>query len=170
MKRQTKNIITREWVEKELRFYNTADIRSSLVLCGALSPLFLALTFMLVYGAFAVFDAIWLKIVVAVLTGVIISSPVWIHLIYLYHRLAERKKLLRGEFDITIRPVSQKREKIIYRHLEEFLYFEDFEEISVQHTTFQLASPGDDFYIVHYKGGKLIKLFYPLKTHEYKEL
>ena len=27
MEKQTKNIITREWIEKELWFYNTADLK-----------------------------------------------------------------------------------------------------------------------------------------------
>ena len=44
MEKQTKNEITREFIEKELRFYNTADIRSTLVLCGGLSLFFVPLT------------------------------------------------------------------------------------------------------------------------------
>lgn len=166
MEKQTKNIITREWVEKELRFYNTADIRSTLVLCGALSLLFVLLTVGLVWGFFALFKNIWLKILLSVLMGGLTSAPVWINLLSLIVSLKERKLLNCGEFDIVTRDVSYKSEKMVYRHIQEYLHFSDFKEFSVGHTTFQLASAGDTFYIVHYNAKKDIKLLYSAKMYE----
>ncbi len=168
MEKQTKNIITREWVEKELRFYNTADIRSTLVLCGVLSLLFLPLTIGIVYAICALIENILLKIVLSVIIGAITSAPIWINLLRLRGSLTERKLLENGDFDIVIRNVQYKSEKIVHRHIEEYLHFDDFEEFSVEHTTFQLASQGDAFYIIHYKTKRLIKLLYSAKMYEYK--
>ena len=101
--------------------------------------------------------------------GGLISAPVWINLLSLRHILAERKMLLRGEFDITIQTVSYKSEKIVHRHIEKFLHFTGYQNISVANTTFDLASQGDKFYIVHYQTQNIIKLLYPQKTHEYND-
>lgn len=161
-------MISREWVEKELRFYNTADIRSTLVLCGALSVPFLPLAVGAVYGVFSSIENILLKIVFSVIMGGITSAPIWINLLALRIAFAERKLLKRGEFDIVTREVSYKSEKVVHRHVEEFLHFNDFKDISVGHTDFQLASVGDTFYIVHYKTNNRIKLFYPARMYEYK--
>ena len=67
MEKQTKNVITREFIETELRFYNTASIRLTLILCGALSLIFVPLTIGVVYGFFSLLKNIWLKIVLSVL-------------------------------------------------------------------------------------------------------
>ncbi len=169
MEKQTKNIITREWVAKELHFYNTADIRATLVLCGILSLFFVPLSVALVYEIVTLFKNALLKIFISIFVGGSMSAPVWTNLLALHTSLKERKMLLKNEFEIAIRTVLYKSEKIVHRHIAEYLHFEDFKEISVEHTTFQLSSQGDDFYIVHYKGSKLIKLLYSSKIYEYKE-
>ena len=166
--KQTKNILSREWVEKELRFYNIADIRFSLILCGVLSLFLLPLTVGIVYAIRALIENILLKIVFSVLFAAITSAPIWINLFALHTALEERKLLRCGEFDIVTREVLYKSEKVVRRHTEEVLHFNDFKEISVEHTTFQLASQGDVFYIVHYKTKNFIKLLYPAKMYEYK--
>ena len=89
-------------------------------------------------------------------------------LILLVRALLERKTLLRGEFDIVTREVLYKREKRVQRHTEECLKFDDFKEISVTHTAYELASAGDAFYIVHYKAKKRIKLLYSARAYDYQ--
>ena len=168
VEKQTKNIITREWVEKELRFYNTADIKAMLVLCGALSLVLIPFTVGFVYAICVFVPNVALKIILSVLIGALSTAPVWINLLGLRGALSERKLLRRGEFDIAVRTVTRKSEKPVYRHVEEFLHFDDFEEISFGHTKFQLASHGDEFYIVHYKTRKTIKLLYSAKMYEYE--
>lgn len=169
MEKQTKNVITRDFVAKELKFFNTADIRSILVLCGGLSLVFLPLTFGLVYGILCLFEALLLKIILSFVVGVIISAPVWINLLTLPKILAERALLLKGDFEITVKTVLYKNEKIVRRHTEGFLHFEGFKECSVGNTTFQLTSEDDEFYIVHYRSRDSIKLLYFTKIYEYKE-
>jgi hypothetical protein len=169
MEKQTKNIITRKWVEKELRFYNTANIRSALVFCGTFSLLSVPLTILIVYAACTVFENIVLKIALSIFMGAFTSAPTWIYLLLTFYLLSERKLLNRGEFDIVTRELLYKNEKMVHRHLEEFLHFQDFKEISVGHTSFQLALQGDTYYIVHYKTKKSIKLLYSAKMYEYHD-
>ena len=50
MQKQTKNIITREWLEKELYFYNTAALRTHAVICATVSFLLLPIIILCVVG------------------------------------------------------------------------------------------------------------------------
>jgi hypothetical protein len=166
---QMKNIIAREFIEKELRFYNKADICSTLVLCGALSLIFVPLTVGIVYGFFVLLEITWLKILLSVLVGGLTSAPVWMNLLSLRTSLTERKLLQNGDFDIAVCEVQYKDEKLIRQHTEKILHFVGFKEISVGNNIYDLSSHGDEFYIVHYKGCTDIKLLYSLKTYEFKE-
>ena len=168
MEKQTKNIITCEWIKKELRFYNTADIKSRLALCGIFTVIFLPITIALIYGILVSFDNVLVKIVLSIFMGGITSSPIWLFFLLIQNALRERKMLARGDFDIVTCDVSYKSEEIDRRrrHMEEYLYFSGFNKKSVGHTTFQLTSAGDTFYIVHYKDKKDIKLFYSTKMYE----
>ena len=166
MKKQTKNIITREWIEKELRFYNTADIKSRLVLCGVFTVILLPITIALIYGILLSLDNVLVKIVLSIFMGAITSSPIWLSFLLIQNAFCERKMLARGNFDIVTCDVSYKSEEMVHRHMEEYLHFSGFNKISVGHTTFQLTSAGDTFYIVHYKDKKDIKLLYSAKMYE----
>lgn len=170
MEKKTKNVITRDFIGKELRFYNTADIRSTVVLCGALSLLFVPITIGAVYGFFALLENIWLKILLSVFVGGLTSAPIWINLLSLKASLAERKLLQNGEFDIVVCEVQYKDEKLVHRHTEKFLHFNGFKEISVGNVNYDLVSQGDEFYIVHYKEHTSIKLLYSLKMYDYTEI
>ena len=167
MEKQTKNIITREWIEKELRFYNTADIKSMLVICVVTAPIFLPITVVVVvYGTLSFFEGLFVKIVFSVFFGGLISSAFWIPFSWLLVCLIKRRMILRGEFDVVVREVLYKSERLVHRHLEELLHFQGFKEISVGHTAFQLASSGDLYYIVHYKNKNSIALCYSVKMYE----
>lgn len=169
MEKQTKNVITREFIETELRFYNTASIRLTLILCGALSLIFVPLTIGVVYGFFSLLKNIWLKIVLSVLVGGLTSAPIWINLLSLKTSLAERKLLQNGDYNIAVCEVQYKDEKTVQRHTEKFLHFVGFKEVSVGNVHYDLTSQGDEFYIVHYKGFTEIKLIYSLKMYVLKD-
>lgn len=168
MEKMTKNVITREFIEKELRFYNTADIRSTLVLCGVLSLFFVPITVGAVYVIFALLETAWLQIVLSVLIGGLTSVPIWMHLLSLRISLKERKLLRNGDFNIAVCEVQYKDEKLVYRHTEKFLHFNGFKEVSVGNVNYDLVSQGDEFYIVHYKGKTNVELLYATKMYEYK--
>ncbi len=169
MEKQTKNEITREFIEKELRFYNIADIRSTVVLCGTLSLLFVPITIGVIYGFFALLENIWLKIILSVFVGGLTSAPIWMILLSLKTSLTERKLLQNGDFDIVVCEVQYKDEKLVHRHTEKFLHFNGFKEVSVGNVNYDLVSQGDEFYIVHYKGRTEIKFIYSLKIYVLKE-
>ncbi|MBR5242560.1 MAG: hypothetical protein IKV20_05415 [Clostridia bacterium] len=166
MKKETKNIITREWVEKELRFNNTANIKSSLALWCIFTLLCLPMTIAVIYGVVRVFDNPLFEILLSTFMGVMISSPIWVYFFFFLKTLRERSLLTRGEFAIDISVLSYKSEERVRRTTEEFFHFGEYNKISVGHTAFQLASPGDTYYIVHYKAKKEIKFLYPEKLYE----
>lgn len=168
MEKQTKNIITREWVEKELRFYNTADIRYTLIVCAALSLLCLPITAICIYGVLSEFQNAFFKIVLCIVVVGVLTAPVWLGLLSLWGSIVERKLLKNGDFDIVTRELLYKEERTNRRHIDEFFGFDDFDEIKVGHTAFQMASQGDEFYIVHYLTKKQIKLLYAAKMYEYR--
>ena len=169
MNKQTKQVITREWVEKELRFYNGADIRSSLVLCGAVSLVFLPLTVMVVWGTAQLFESLWLNVIVSIPVGGGLSAPIWLNLLSLGRSLAERRWLARGEFEIVRRSVLYKDEIHGGNRVEKRLHFEGLRAKAVDNTVFQLASQGDDFYIVHYRGRRSVTLLYAAGMYEYRD-
>ncbi|MBO5939116.1 MAG: hypothetical protein J6Q82_06420 [Clostridia bacterium] len=168
MEKQTKNIITRSFVKDQLRFYNTADIRSTLILCVALSVFFLPLTIASIWATVTLLKNIFLKIILSILVGALLSAPIWSNLPSLYRSLNERKLLNNDDFDIVTRTVLYKSEKMVYRHMGKFLHFQGFNEIAVNYTIFQQTTEGDAFYIVHYRTQKNIKLLYFSKMYEYK--
>ncbi len=169
MKKQTKNQINRAFVEKELRFYNTADIRATLVTGGAMCFLFIPFAAFCAYFIWITVDASFLRFLLSAVGAILFSCPAWLHVIALVKSLLERKQLNNGEFDVAVRKVTYKDEKIVHRHVEQYLTFEGFAELSVGHTTYELATYGDVFYLVHYRGKKEIKLLYPEKMYEYNE-
>lgn len=173
MAKETKNVITREWIEKELRFYNTADIRSCTLLFVVFSLIFIPIGLLAVNGVASEFKPVLIKIVLWVVLTPLVSAPSWISLLSLYKCFKERALIQKGDFEIVVKELSHKSEKLVYRNrrtrMEEVLHFADFKPISVGHTRYQLSSRGDEFYIVHYKGSNRIKFFYPLKMYEYIE-
>jgi hypothetical protein len=169
MEEQTKNIITREWVEKELRFYNAADIRSRLVVGGSFLLALAPLTVGIIFGILSFSVALPLKIAFCIFLGILMNYPAWIVLFSLCVSIAERKLLLNGEFDITVRELLHKKETLYRRHLKTCLRFEDFKDVAVADTQFQLASKGELFYLIHYRTRKSVKLLYSCKMYEYKE-
>ena len=170
MEKHTYNIITRDELRKELLFYNKADICSSLVLLGVVSVFCIPLTLFLVFGVSMPFESVLFNTVFSVIIGLISSSPIWLMLYVLVSALIERKRLTCDEFDVVTRELSYKSDQLVRRgrhmHVEELLHFSDFKPTSVDHTAFQLASAGDVYYIVHYKGKDEIKLLYSTKMYK----
>ncbi len=169
MDKQTKNTITREEIAKELRRKNTVHIRSFLIWGGCWSLFSVPMTVGVVRQAFFRGDTTLPIIICGFILGAGFTSPIWVSLIMLWKLLAERALIRRGEFEISIRPLSYKSEGIRNRRLVEFLHFPGFKEIQVSHTTCQLASQDDEFYIIHYRAKESIEFVYPLKLYEYKE-
>jgi hypothetical protein len=170
MEKQTKNIITREWIEKELWFYNTADLKVGIgifaivfLVCIPFAAFFIGLIITVSYNLF-------FRILVSVLIGVLFIIPVAATAGGIFITVSERKKLKAGEFDIVVREMSYKIERATRRETILLLKFPDFREKRVDKTTYFHADIGDEFYIVHYrtnKAKKTAKLVYSFKMYEY---
>lgn len=170
MEKQTKNIITREWVEKELRFYSMADIKASILMCGILSTIFIALAVVMDVLVIEGAHNLIFEIVFCVLWTSLSLIPVVISVVSLCESIAKRKLFLSGEFDITTHAVSYKYEKVTRRNTILFLVFPGFKDRAVGNTTYFHAAIGDEFYIVHYRTNKAKKraeLVYSTKMYEY---
>ena len=107
-----KNIITREWAEKELRFYNRADVRYAIVVALPCWLIFAPCVVLVVYASLSLCEyALFLGIVLTFFNGTLISMPCWGILVALFEFLTERKMLQKGEFEIKLCTLSYKKEK-----------------------------------------------------------
>ena len=172
MEKQTKNIITKKMIESKLDFLTKADIRAS-VLLYFLGFVVSFLVFGVIFGgAYAMWghaEGIVLGAVGAV--GLILLIGYFIKDVY--GVISSRRSVKRGEIEVSIEALSYKAEEAegdgrSWR-LVRYFYFPSFSKTAVGNTEFQLASNGDEFYIVHYKGEDRAVLLYSLKRYEYKE-
>lgn len=170
---QTKNIITRETVKKELLFVNGADIRTAIIGGVILSPLCIPLAVGSISEIIKEFNNVIIEIVVCFLLGVILILPVAAIVFTIITKLLNRRSIDKGEFEITARELLYKEEKYERRgrhhRTVKVLHFSDFDVVTSGGTVYQLASADDRFYLVHYRGKSSVLLFYPEKMYEYKE-
>ena len=163
VEKQTKNIITRKEIEKELLFNNTASIKHTAV-CLAAS--------MLAFGGIGLF-MLALSYGAAIFTFAIAGIIICVFLVMFARIFMERRHLKNGDLEIVIRHLLYKDERLVRvgksRRMQEMFHFAGFEEVWANHTEYQLATMDDEFYIVHYKGSKTVKMLFPLKMYEYKE-
>ena len=174
MEKQTKNIITREWVEKELRFYNRAGIRSNLRLLLILSPIFLPITVCFIIQYVKLFDFSGIFALIGILIAFWLSIGIWMPLCLLIGHLFEKRLLDRGNFEITESWLSEKAERRVIREFdrrtERQLSFPGFKWVKASsHVIYELATPGDKYYLIHYKNKKKVKFCYPAEMYEYEK-
>lgn len=173
MEKQTKNIITKESIAKELRFLSGADIRTAIIL-GVVSSVFcIPLTIGSVLAIFKEFNNIIIEIILCILIGGICILPVAVTAFIIVKRLMERRLIDKGEFEISTRELLYKEEKYERRgrhhRTVKVLHFSGFEVATLGGTVYQLAAAEDKFYLVHYRGKSSVMLFYPAKMYEYRE-
>ena len=171
MSKQTKEILTRDLIEKKLRSYNKADIRASATRLACIAPfcilflaIFLGLTLSLADG--------WVTaLLFGILFGLLYLAPVLAFAYVLFAALAEKKLLDQGAFDISLYTVAYKSEITKRRHTVKTLHFVGSDmAVAVDNTTYQMAAEGDTFYLVSYRFKKpRVKLTYASKTCEYVE-
>lgn len=170
MEKQTKNIITRKWVEKKLHFYNSADMKAGLLLCAIITAVCGILTAIVVGVTLTSAESLISKIVFSIIGGGVFVAPIVVVFCQLGNTVAEKKLLDRGEFDIVTRKLSYKKERVTRRNIILLLKFPDFSERSVDQTTYFHAGIGDEFYIVVYRTNRKkqrIKMLYSAKMYEY---
>ena len=168
MPKQTKNIITRKSIEDDLMFYTTANIRSTLVWGGAINLLGIPIIALLADFlrptdghplSFICYGFI-LLLFISLLLSTFIQIPI---------ALKEKKLIRSGEVEIVILPLLYKQEKVYRRHTEKLLYFENFKGEMVGNTEYDLALAKQEYYIVHYRNSKNIKMIFSTERYEYIE-
>lgn len=160
MAKQTKNKITREFVLKELLFYNGAKMKSGFVMLGVFALVWVpaVIGFVLTVGKAQCF--LW---------GGLFLLAAYVPVYTLIRCFLDRAALKRDSFDVFVREVSYKSEELLNRRLVEYLHFPDFNKVSPGHTVYQLADVGDAFYLVVYRSGKEVVLLYHTDMYEYTE-
>ena len=173
---ESKKIITREWVENELRFYNTADIKYLSVNLITLSlalgvPIYLCLLL-----AWSCLDFLWARLLILGFFGGIFLLFVFLIGHQLFEALMERRALKKGNFDVVLRTVQYKTEKGVWRRgrrrlqLEEYLVFDQFGAVEVDHDEYYRTNAGDEFYMaVYYLPKPKVRLRYAARSYQYKE-
>lgn len=172
IEKQTKNIITRQWIQKELLFFNTASLRSFFLLGAVMLLLFAPIVIAITCGLIARSESLVLKIVLITVLDGIFLAPNLIFAYYIVQRIFERQKIKKGEFDILIHRLEDKREQLAgtarHHRIEYMFCFEGFLPYLPDYTIYQLASREDKFYLVRFRGQRTIQLLYPMKMYEYK--
>ena len=175
MSKQTKNIITREEVVKELQTSRKANFYFCLLMLGMSLLFFLPFIVGIIYAFCSWADSMWAKVLFSAFFGGLMLVWICINLLWLWRNRKRKKMLQRGNFDIVTREVLYKSETILAgrRRLgmsdtSKFLHFSGFAKRQVNQDVFQRTSQGDAFYIVHYKTKGTIELLYPAKMYEFK--
>ena len=170
VEKQTKNVITREWIKQELLFHTGADFKYLLVGFCVMLVLCLPLMVGAVYAILLSPRSLILKLIQTFLGICVSSFPIWVMLAAVRGVLSERKRVMDGNFSVVIREVLYKCEKPVRgRRIAEFLGFDDFEDVSVGHTEYQLAARGDRYYLVCCGKKKEIRLIYACNRYELKD-
>ena len=175
MEKQTKNIITYEEIVKKLCSDNTASLRHTafvffvvLLVCGAMSAIFIAAIFEAPNG--------WFGLIPAFIAAAI-TVPIWVMLAGFVKDLQEYRHLKRGDVGIVTRSLLYKSQKEVRIYCNKrtrwqtrsLFHFEGFDEFWASPEMYQNFTWGDEFYIVYYKGSKAARMVFPLKMYEYKE-
>ena len=170
MEKQTKNIINLEELEKEMREAERRTLRLLLGWGTALAVLFCTpLAVFLCYQMRGAIEAQTFRVIACAFLVVLSFSPV-IPIIAFCVRslLAERGRSKGGDLVVTVVPLQYKYEDFVRKHLEWRLDFGSFGNVSVDRTEYQLATRGEEYYIVHYRGERTIARFYSTKRYEYR--
>lgn len=169
MEKTTRNIITREKIEKDLLFSNTASIKHTAVYLAAVILALGVVSAMIL--SFLPTGFLWLDIIIWIFFLGIVGAPVWAISAMLIKALVERKHLKNGDLQIVICPLLCKEEKMVRGsdNPQKVFCFGDFEDVWANSTHYQLSTMDDEFYIAYYKGSKKAEMVFPRKLYEYKE-
>lgn len=181
MGKQTKNVITRASIKEDLISLNTANLRFYSIILAAALLLFLPIDFALIGGVWTTSNIMLLFKLLFSFVLLFANAPIWIIVIFLIFDLIDRRKIKHDEFYVVTRSLICKKETIDNRFkiryfidrripskLVKKLCFTDFEAYDVISAVFDLASNGDEFYLVHLKNKKIVELVYDVKIYEYR--
>ena len=166
LNKQTKSFITRDSIADEILENVTRNIRYAFLIL-LVAVLFCLPMLLFIFSKPEITGVYPLDLTLSIL---IVGFPIYGSVISLFCLLTDRKKLLKRDIEIELKPLIRKRKYLNrgYKPYDQSLHFKDFRRFPIHPTTYQLASPGDAFYIVHYKNSRTIKKVYSAKMYEYK--
>lgn len=172
MDKQNDNIITRETIKKLLLIQNKDSVHDTWALTGVMSFLLVPGLLVSIWFLSEYIKIQWLKVLLCVFAAVLITAPMWVNLLSLRTLSKEKEMIYNDDFDIVVREVSYKSDRLVGRRhrLVEYLHFEGFKKVSVGRTLFKLTSYGDEFYIICFRGSDNIQLLYSSKMYKYKSM
>lgn len=170
MAKQTKNIITRADIEKELRHLNRADLRTTvtfsaiiLIICGSICAFVTAIIW-------HDYNSLNLRLGISISSCLLILSPLILCVLHLFGVQKEKTMLDRGDFYITAAPLAYKSTVTKRRRDYLLFHFVGYPPTSPSRSIPLLTEEGDEFYLVCYHSERpTITLLYPCKMYEYKE-
>ncbi len=173
MEKQTKNIITREAIEKKLRADNVAGLKHTGI------TFFVSALVGIVWFSFSVpslFKAPNFGLgILFFLFSIIGTVPAFVMLAGFLKNFKEYRHLKNGDVEIVTRPLLYETEETCYtrktrmEYTKHKFHFEGFDAFLASPEQSKAFTRDDEFYIVYYKGSKKIRLMYSLKFYEYKE-
>ena len=171
MREEKRELLTKKYVKEELLFYNSADIKTSILAIGMMSFIAIMMSFL-----FAIASLIFSIVVLSVF---LILDLGFVYCIFL--ELGEKKVIENDGFEVVTDKVLYKREdfeikrrfmwgRIRSGKTVRRIHLENFGNIKVDSTKYDLATNGDIFYVVvcHYKK-PTPALFYSERTHVYNK-
>ena len=169
MAKQTKNLITRESCQKELTRNAKEDLRSDLVFLAV--ALLLTIPFIIISVNVAKHI-----LVLGILMALIFTAPPVIPICMIVHDIKELRLIASGGFSIVKDTVYSKtkgetpRKRSEGRYSVDVIYFETHGRRVASGLNFDMASVGDEFYLVvmHNKQKNIAMLFHSL-MYDYKE-
>jgi hypothetical protein len=173
MEKQTKNIISREKIEKKLRSDNRASLKVSTL--AFLATALVGILWVVLFIPFF-FESPNLGLGVLFFLFVIVGTvPAWALLPNFVKDLKEYRHLKNGDIEIVTRPLLYETEETCYtrktriEYTKHKFHFEGFDAFLASPEQSKAFTRDDEFYIVYYKGSKKIRLMYSFKFYEYKE-
>lgn len=165
MAKETKNVLTREILKKDLKKLQKDQIIITIIFSAVLLIVWLPI---ILLGLTDIEDALFLWLVLLIF-GLFCFALAIFNLISVKQAF---RQIENGDFTVITETVSGKvsGERVSRRRYEDVLYFGHYGRYTPSRTVFQLSSVGDEFYLVFLGAHqRVISLAYPCKMYEYKE-
>ena len=166
MSKEAKNVITREFCYKELRWLTKADLFSELILLAVVSVICIP---------FIVLSFAFLMKYIPIISWIIIfvfAVPPSYFVYRLFCNVGRKKLVEDGKFSVLCDSVARlSRGESVRggRATANVVYFSRYGRYVPDRTVFEMTSVGDEFYIVVLHTSKEEMCFaYPKATYEYK--
>ena len=167
MTKESKNVLSRETVKKDLTHLAKADLVQDIVLLAVMLLIFVPLAFLSVYAAKFI-------LILGVVLALVCAVPIVIFACRTVRDAITLRLIKNGGFSVEKDTVSQlsrgeiPRKYSEGRHTVDVIYFTKYGRYVSNGATFELSSVGDEFYLVILRAKKeKLVLAFNTKIYEY---